>query len=555
MNLRAKSVASDCATQRSEKSRRRMTSAMGSTKLKLVVGLGLVMLMAVCVAAQEKSSASLDPSEMPKLGMVDERFVSYNVEMVEVTGGRFWKPYRSNLAGHGAAKSDTTPDANQQVGENAGLFQYRRAIDLSNPRLRRLAEALGPAYVRVSGSWANSTYFQNDDLPALNEPPNGFRGVLTRLEWKGVIDFAHAVDAKIVTSVAISPGARDASGVWTPDQAKALFDYTKRVGGTIAATEFMNEPTFPGPGGAPKGYNAAAFARDEKVFGPFLRSELPSTIFLGPGSIGEGTSLMPGVSMKVTPDTEHMMRATGPVFDAFSYHFYPSVSSRCGGKTTVAQALTTDWLDRTVVSEAFYAAARDKYLPGKSIWLTETAEAACGGDQFAGQFVDTFRYLNQLGVLAQKGVQTVMHNTLASSDYGLLKEETYEPRPDYWAALLWKRTMGTVVLDPGVAAGPSLRVYAQCMKGHKGGVTLLAMNTDANEEHKLTIALHADRYTLTAPDLTSSTVLLNGIALQAGQDGTLPKMKGQRVKPGTIELAPVSITFLAMPYARNAGCM
>jgi heparanase 1 len=43
-----------------------------------------------------------------------------------------------------------------------------------------------------------------------------------------------------------------------------------------------------------------------------------------------------------------------------------------------------------------------------------------------------------------------MHNTLASSDYGLLNEDTLEPRPDYWAAVLWKRTMSDVVLDPGV---------------------------------------------------------------------------------------------------------
>ena len=40
------------------------------------------------------------------------------------------------------------------------------------------------------------------------------------------------------------------------------------------------------------------------------------------------------------------------------------------------------------------------------------------GDPLAGQFVDTFRYLNQLGSLAQRGVRSIMHNTLASSDYG-----------------------------------------------------------------------------------------------------------------------------------------
>ena len=34
------------------------------------------------------------PSEMPRIGAIDARFQSYNIEMVEVTGGKFWKPYR-----------------------------------------------------------------------------------------------------------------------------------------------------------------------------------------------------------------------------------------------------------------------------------------------------------------------------------------------------------------------------------------------------------------------------------------------------------------------------
>ena len=36
---------------------------------------------------------SLDPAKMARIGTVDERFQSYNVEMLEVTGGKFWKPY------------------------------------------------------------------------------------------------------------------------------------------------------------------------------------------------------------------------------------------------------------------------------------------------------------------------------------------------------------------------------------------------------------------------------------------------------------------------------
>src|ERR1700681_4291572 len=77
---------------------------------------------------------SIPPGSMPRVGTVDERFQSYNVEMIEVTGGRFWKPY-------GSRTSDRHSD----------LYEYRTPIDLTNPRLRRLAAALSPAYMRVSG--------------------------------------------------------------------------------------------------------------------------------------------------------------------------------------------------------------------------------------------------------------------------------------------------------------------------------------------------------------------------------------------------------------------
>ena len=38
-------------------------------------------------------SVALAPSTMPGIGSLSERYQSYNVEMIEVTGGRFWKPY------------------------------------------------------------------------------------------------------------------------------------------------------------------------------------------------------------------------------------------------------------------------------------------------------------------------------------------------------------------------------------------------------------------------------------------------------------------------------
>ena len=477
--------------------------------------------------------------------------------MVEVTGGRFWKPYDAKvdalLASQAEAKS-----GNQPPGMSADLYQYRPPIDLSNARLRKLAGALGPAYLRVSGTWQNTTYFQDSDDPAPPTPPKGFNGVLTRKEWKSVIDFSEASDAKIISSFATSMGTRDAAGVWTPDQASRWLAYTKSIRGDIAAAEYMNEPTFAAFAGAPKGYDAAAFARDIAVFVPFIRKTAPEMVILGPGSIGEGVALAPGL-MQILK-SEEMLKDTGPVFDVFSYHFYGTISRRCaaamGGNagTTPEAALTEEWLSRTDSVEAFYAGLRDKFLPGKAIWLTETAQAACGGDKWASTFIDSFRYLNQLGTLAQHGVQVVAHNTLAASDYGLLDEKTFAPRPNYWAALLWRKLMGTTVLNPGKSPATDLRLYAHCLRNVPGGVALLAINTSRTAPLSLDIPAAGERYTLTAQKLLDNTVELNGTELKLGANDALPRLTATPTRAGTLTFAPASITFLAIQKANNASC-
>src|SRR5438045_3034807 len=158
----------------------------------------VILLSAGQMWSQQVPPIIIVPARMPKVATVDPRFISYNIEMVEVTGGRFWKPYSADTGSSDVAKA-VTPSANPNVGLDPNLFQYRPPIDLTNLRLRNLAKALGPAYVRVSGSWANRTYFWDNDNPPPKQPPAGFDDVLTRAEWKGVIEFARVVGAQIVT--------------------------------------------------------------------------------------------------------------------------------------------------------------------------------------------------------------------------------------------------------------------------------------------------------------------------------------------------------------------
>jgi hypothetical protein len=499
---------------------------------------------------------SLDPAKMPRIGRVDERFQSYNIEMVEVIGGRFWKPYGSTT-NESKAQEPTPQEGFTPAGIDPNLYRYRAPIDLSNPRLRKLAAALSPAYVRVSGTWANSAYFKDSENATLVNAPSGFSGVLTREEWGGVIDFSHAVNAEIVTSVATGPGSRDAQGGWTSDQARRLFEYTKSAGGRIAASEFMNEPTYAEMGGAPKGYDAASYGRDVAVFRTFLRKTAPDALFLGPGSVGEGPFAMPMGNGVL--NSEDLLRATGSVFDVCSYHLYAAASQRCASmgassQTTVTAALSQDWLSRPEKIGAFYADLRDRFEPGKSLWITETADAACGGNPWASTFLDTFRYLIQHATLAQRGVTVIMHNTLASSDYGLLDESTFAPRPNYWAALVWRRLMGATVLDPQIKLAPNLYVYAHCLRNHPRGVALLVINADGGQVREITSLPEAERYTLTANQLQDRAVQLNGKTLELNGDGDVPEFVGQRTRAGRISFAPASITFLAIPNANNNSC-
>lgn len=520
-----------------------------SSGFKVGMGIVIAALAGIQQAAAQAPTPAVDPSRLPSLGTIDARFQSYNVEMVEVTGGRFWKPYNASASTPSDRGADNA--GNVPAGGNPDLFAYRQPIDLSNRRLRRLAAALAPAYLRVSGTWANSTYFADSDA-APSTPPGGFNAVLSRERWKGVIDFARAAGAEIVTSMATSPGARDATGLWQSDQARRLFAYTRSIGGRIAAAEFMNEPTLAAMGGAPDGYDAAAYGRDFKAFVAFIKASEPDVIVLGPGSIGE-TMATPSTSDFIS--ARDLLVTSGPGIDAFSYHHYGALSQRCSGipgQTTPEAALSQAWLASTDKTLAYYRSLRDEFAPGKPIWLTETAEAACGGNPWAASYLDTFRYLDQLGRLAKAGVQMVAHNTLAASDYGLLDEKTLRPRPSYWAALLWRRLMGTIVLDAGVHEG--LHLYAHCRRAVRGAVALLAINTDRTNAVTLRLPVASERYTLSADDLQNAGVKLNGTALELGPNDDLPRLAAVTSKAGPVEMLPATITFFTLADARNSAC-
>lgn len=507
-----------------------------TNNVRLLPGLMFLALSACTIQPDVAGAARLDWSGARQIASVDPLYLSFNVEMVEITGGRFWAPY---------------DDPSKE------LFAYRPPLDLSNPRLRNLTKALAPAYMRVSGTWANSTYFDGSATPP-SKPPAGFGSVLTAAQWDGVHDFAQDLDLQVVTSFAVSAGTRDASGAWTAEHARRWLQYTKAHGYRIAAAEFFNEATLAAVGGLPKDYSAEDFARDLTEFKKLRAEEMPQMLLLGPSSVGEGAgkAVMP---FPIAPASEAMLTATGPAFDAFAYHFYPALSQRCAfaqaGLTRSEDALTKPFLQSAADNTDFYGNLRDRLLPNAPLWLTETGGAACGGNPWSAAFLDTFRFVEQMGDLARRGVQVYMHNTLSASDYALIDERDYTPRPNYWAAVLWRQTMGERVLDiPLPAAQENLDIYAHCRRGgHDGAVTLLLVNRAAQATQPLGIGRAYQRYTLTAPELAGVTALLNGKPLQADEQGNIPALHAENGSDAMI-LPPLSISFVVVNTANVAAC-
>lgn len=481
---------------------------------------------------------SANLAALAKTGTVNERFQSYNVEMVEVTGGRFWAPYG---------------------GPADEVYRERAPIDLTHPRLVTLASHLGPSLMRVSGTWANNTYVKKKG-ESLTSPPPGFKQMLTREQWSSVVAFSKAVDAPIVTSFAVSAGTRDANGRWTTVQAQRLADLTQDFGGRLYAAEFFNEPNVPGATqGMPAGYDAAQYADEFRLFKSWANKALPDMKILGPGGIGEGSltkDLPANAFVGGFIRSEDMMKANPGSLDVVTYHFYGTVSQRCHhmgmGSAVKDEALTAAWLDRTLLDEVFYAQLRDIYEPGKPLWNTETAQAACGGSPWAASFLDTFRYLNQLGVLAQKNVQVVMHNTLAASEYALIDQDTLEPRPNYWAAVLWRRTMGRTVLAPPASPAADVRVFAHCLPEGMGGVGLLALNT-GETARRWALSGETHVWTLKGQPIDTRQITVNEqlpTLLNSGQIGGLDSVKSMDL----VDLPAHSVTFVAVPSANNAAC-
>ncbi|XP_047930517.2 heparanase isoform X1 [Anser cygnoides] len=174
------------------------------------------------------------------------------------------------------------------------------------------------------------------------------------------------------------------------------------------------------------------------------------------------------------------LKSGGKVIDSVTWHHY-YVDGR--------SATREDFLSPAVL-DTFATAVRDVLeivaatVPGKKVWLGETSSAYGGGaPQLSNTYLAGFMWLDKLGLAARQGIDVVMRQVFFGAGSYHLVDASFEPLPDYWLSLLYKRLVGTRVLEASVAGADArrLRVYLHCTnpqhpKYREGDVTLFALN-------------------------------------------------------------------------------
>ena len=490
-------------------------------------------------------------SDLQVLRTVNERLMSYNVEMTEVTGGTFWKAYTpGQIAG-----TEVFPPISS-AAQMANLMQWYDPIESTNPRLIKLAKEFGPVWVRVSGTWATKTYYDFDGTGM----PAGYQSAMTREQWVNLISFVDAVGAKLLISVANCEGLHKAEEPWNPSEAEKIFSLSKELGHPIDAVEFTNEPNMMEITGFPAGYTPEHFRRDQDLFHKWVRENYPDTLIVGPCTIdtmgtknpGEKSAAGIGAAFGTTCSTADLVEGCTEKLDVFSYHYYNGISERLASMMPQMhwqpeEATTEAYLAMAGISARNGAPLRDKYVPGGEMWVTESGDAGGGGDTWASTYLDVLRTLNELGDFCTVTDGVIFHNTLASSDYGFLDHHDYLPRPNYFAVLLWTRLMGSTVYATGEEIREGAHVFAHSRKDGKKGLCYLVINNSTTDATTVELPKDAEVYVLSGEKGLRSTVMsLNGKELVLGENDQLPDLSGKPVSAGKLELAPATCTFIVL---------
>ncbi|XP_053505449.1 heparanase [Ictalurus furcatus] len=475
---------------------------------------------------------------------------------------------------------------------------------LGSPKLRTLAKALTPAFLRFGGTKQDFMKFKpqseyyitkgynRDSLPhsgpvcsKFELPPLledelkhdwAMQALLLRQEevrgkYKQVTFSEYAVDllysfvncSGLELIFGLNALLRTPENVWDSRNAELLLNYCEQRQYRMS-WELGNEPNSYEKKAAIR-VNGSQLGEDFLHLRKILQK---SELYSSSGLYGPDTS-QPREHRKDL--LTGFLESGAEAIDACTWHHY-YVNGR--------DASLEDFLDPKVLD--MLAVKTDEVLklvhflsPGKKVWLGETSSAYGGGAVgLSDTFVAGFLWLDKLGLAAKLGLDVVMRQVLIGSGTYHLVDNNLDPLPDYWLSLLYKKLVGPEVLDIQVLTSSGrqarlLRVYLHCTNKEsssyrKGAATLFALNLSKKQVVIKLPALVSNStvevFVLQSAEpgengLRSRSVRLNGDVLKMVDERTLPPLQGVELPPGEhLKLPALSFAFYVLKRAAASVC-
>uniref|UniRef100_G1KKK3 Heparanase n=1 Tax=Anolis carolinensis TaxID=28377 RepID=G1KKK3_ANOCA len=469
---------------------------------------------------------------------------------------------------------------------------------LGSAKLRTLARGLSPGFLRFGGTKTDFLIFDPKEEPTLEEkvfldqvarqdvcrfrsPPldvmqvlqsqwpfqamvllrdqykNKYRNTtITRSTVDILYNFAHCAGLHLIFG--LNALLRKGSSQWDSTNAQLILDYTDSQNYSMS-WELGNEPnSFKHKSGIYiDGYQLGQdFIHLRQLLNNYSRYKTAKLYGPDVGQPRKNTQKL----------LRRFLKSGGKVIDSVTWHHY-----YLNGRTATREDfMSPDVLDTFITAVQEELQLVDDTVPGKSVWLGETSSAYGGGaPQLSNTYLAGFMWLDKLGLSARLGIDVVMRQVLFGAGSYHLVSASFEPLPDYWLSLVYKKLVGTKVLHVDITGEDprKLRVYLHCTNEHHpkyrdGDVTLFALNLNNRTKRLLLPTYFAnkqiDEYLLLphGNSLLSTSIRLNGRLLKLVGDETLPSLIEKPLSPGSrLGLPAFSYGFYVIRNAKVRACI
>ncbi|KAA8583812.1 hypothetical protein FQN60_015020, partial [Etheostoma spectabile] len=261
------------------------------------------------------------------------------------------------------------------------------------------------------------------------------------------------------------------------------------------------------------------------------------------------------------------------------FNLYPDIYYMDGRVNKVEDFLKTRLLDTLTEQITKVTKVVNTHTPGKKVWLGGLGPAWAGGiSNLSDTYAAGFLWVNALGMAAVQGIDVVLRHSFFDYGYTHLVDQNFNPLPDYWFSLVFKRLVGPRVLavqvaglqrkpQPGRVIRDKLRIYAHCTSYYnhnyvRGSITIYIINLHRSRKKiKLAGTLRNNtvhQYLLQpygTDGLRAKYVQLNGEKLLMVDNEKFPELKPKTLRAGrTIAMPPMTIGFYVIKNINAYAC-